>query len=226
MKNKKNATSPQKERCHNWKAAWKWVKVLYLTNMLHIYALILLSSPQTHTFSPTLTPHIKTCQNDWRVDGCCHLITVQGLLIFVPVWSIFFILLCGLGTNLGVLTPFIIWQSSLSSLSFWFMSPPLFLPLLYCRCAATAVFWGRRLVNSFYPAITTCLLATGVARCSRTAVHMNPRSTRPHPHSQPNVGGKTKDLQIKTDSKKYEYMFCMEPECSIGCTDVLYIIHF
>lgn len=127
MKNKKNATSPQKERCHNWKAAWKWVKVLYLTIMFHIYALILLSSPQTHTFSPTLTPHIKTCQNDWCVDGCCHLITVQGLLIFVPVWSIFFILLCGLGTNLGVLTPFMIWQSSLSSLSFWFMSPPFYI---------------------------------------------------------------------------------------------------
>lgn len=156
--------------------------------MFHIHALILLSSPQTHTFSPTLTPHIKTCQNDWCVDGCCHLITVQGLLILCHCLKYFFHPFMWIGNQLRCLDTF----HDLAIFTFFSEFLVYVSSILYCRCAATAVFWGRRLVNSFSPAITTCLLATGVARCSRTAVHMNPRSTRPHPHSQPNVGGKPK----------------------------------
>lgn len=64
--------------------------------------------------------------------------------------------------------------------------------VLSCRCAATVVSWGRRLMNRVYPAIITCLLGTGVAKFPGPAVQMKPRATRLHPHSKPNVGGKPK----------------------------------
>lgn len=90
-----------------------------------IYVLSFCSVQHKHThpscsvpLSSTLITDSKTCQNDWCIEDCCHLITVLRY---------FFILLCRLGTNLGVLTPVMSWQSSLSSLNLWFTSHPFYI---------------------------------------------------------------------------------------------------
>lgn len=141
-----NATSPQKEGYRNWKTTSNWVKVLYLTILFHVRALILLSSHKhTHPscsvpLSSTLITDIKTCQNDWCIEGCCHLSTVMRY---------FFILLCRLGTNLGVLTPVMSWQSALSSLNLWYTSHPFYIvDVLWLLSSGEGSSWTESTLRS------------------------------------------------------------------------------
>lgn len=61
---------------------------------------------------------------------------------------------------------------------------------VFCSCAVTVVFWGRRLRNWAYPVTTTCPWDTSVAWCPGPAVWMEPQTTRPHPQNKLNVRGK------------------------------------
>lgn len=136
MKNKK--MSPVhwwhlKERCCNWKTASNRVKVLYQRIMFHIHALILhfnTNTPILHALCHFHPPERLTLKPVKMIDVCRGLLSSHHRAMFTDFYlclRYFFILLCRLGANLGVLTPVMIWQSSLSFLNFWFTSHPFYI---------------------------------------------------------------------------------------------------
>lgn len=59
---------------------------------------------------------------------------------------------------------------------------------VFCRCAVTVAFWGRRLRRTAYLVTTTCPWATSVVWCPGRAAWMEPQTTRQHPQQKLKVG--------------------------------------